>query len=119
YANGYLSFWGDYLAADSSYCPANKCIRLPTWNHLWFVAYLWVYSMVLWAIVKLAPRFIDRLSDRLARACSGIGVLVWPIAIVVLSRITLVSRFPSTHAMVGDWFNHALFGSVFVLGFLF
>src|SRR4051812_3234591 len=116
YAGGYLAFWGDYLRADASYCiRGSGCLKLPTWNHLWFVAYLWVYSMLLWALVKTAPRWLDRVSDKLSHACAGVGVLAWPIALVAIIRMTLVARFPSTHALVGDWYNHALFASIFLL----
>jgi hypothetical protein len=31
-------------------------------------------------------------------------------------RLTLLSRFPSTHALVDDWFNHASYGLLFLLG---
>src|SRR5690606_23637710 len=37
YHEGYLAFWGRYLAADDSFCDADGCLDLPTWNHLWFV----------------------------------------------------------------------------------
>src|SRR3546814_10776260 len=45
YHDGYLAFWGRYLRADGSFCRDGQCLLLPTWNHLWFVAYLWVYTV--------------------------------------------------------------------------
>jgi hypothetical protein len=33
-------------------------------------------------------------------------------------RLALLPSFPSTHALFGDWYNHALFASAFLLGFL-
>jgi hypothetical protein len=115
---GLLAFWADYLRADSSYCMAGKCLILPTWNHLWFVAYLWVYSLVLWAGVRLAPKAIEASAAFLGQQLQGVAVLVVPVAVLALIRIALVARFPSTHAMKGDWFNHAQYGAVFLLGFL-
>lgn len=48
YHDGYLAFWGRYLAGDGSFCRGDDCLVLPTWNHLWFVAYLWAYTVALW-----------------------------------------------------------------------
>ena len=35
----YLSFWAVYLK-PAHLCRGKECLT-PTWNHLWFVAYLW------------------------------------------------------------------------------
>jgi len=51
YTGSYGEFWLRYLAADHGFCDKDGCLRLPTWNHLWFVAYLWVYTMLLAAAV--------------------------------------------------------------------
>ena len=118
YADGFVAFYARYLAADHSFCQRQGCLDLPTWNHLWFVAYLWVYSMLLWALLKGLPGPLERLGRRIAGACSGVGVLLWPIFLLAVIRVGLVGRFPSTHALVGDWYNHALYFSVFMLGFL-
>ena len=56
YSDGYLAFWGRYLAADDGFCRGDDCLDVPTWNHLWFVAYLWVYTVVVWALARFAPR---------------------------------------------------------------
>lgn len=119
YDEGFVAFYWRYLSADGSFCRAGAgCLVLPTWNHLWFVAYLWVYSMLLWAALRWLPALLPRCEDIVARACSGLGLLLWPVAWLAVIRIGLVGRFPSTHALVDDWYNHALFGSVFLLGFL-
>jgi glucan biosynthesis protein C len=39
YHDGYLAFWSRYLAGDGSFCDDDGCLILPTWNHLWFVAW--------------------------------------------------------------------------------
>jgi glucans biosynthesis protein C len=42
--------------------------NMPTWNHLWLVAYLFVYTLLLGMIaMALGPRF-----DDLARRISGL-----------------------------------------------
>jgi surface polysaccharide O-acyltransferase-like enzyme len=83
---------------------------------MWFVAYLWVYSVWLWGLLKLWPQALDTLAKWAERRLSGWGLLLWPIALLALVRCTLVGRFPQTHALVDDFYNHALYLSVFLLG---
>jgi hypothetical protein len=117
YADGYLAFWARYLAADESFCHQGECLILPTWNHLWFVAYLWVYTMLLWLALRLAPRWIERIESSMPRVLGGAALLLLPIALLALARVLMVTRFPSTHALVDDWYNHAQYLSVFLFGF--
>ncbi len=116
YADGYLAFWQRYLLADRHFCRGTDCLQVPTWNHLWFVPYLFVYSLLLWAVQRLAPRAWARACERLGRWCAGWGLLLWPVLLLALWRVGLVARFPSTHNLVHDWYNHALYLSVFGLG---
>ncbi len=118
YHDGYLAFWGRYLAHDTGFCDDDGCLDVPTWNHLWFVAYLWVYSVLLWSLLKLAPRMLPRLGAWLAPLLSGPGVLVWPALILAVVRLALVGRFESTHALFDDWYNHAQYLFLFLLGFV-
>ncbi len=118
YHDGYLAFWGRYLAADPNFCRDGDCLDVPTWNHLWFVAYLWVYTVVLWALLKLAPRIVQGAGAWLERALSGYGALLWPWLLLAAARVVLVERFESTHALVDDWYNHAQYFPLFLAGFL-
>ncbi|MCD9007080.1 acyltransferase family protein [Luteimonas sp. XNQY3] len=119
YHDGYLAFWGRYLAGDSSFCDDDGCLVVPTWNHLWFVAYLWVYTIVVWLLARFAPRRFEAFGLALARSLScGPGLLLWPILFFALARITLIGIFDSTHALVDDWYNHVQYFGIFLLGFL-
>ncbi|HRO28177.1 MAG TPA: acyltransferase family protein [Luteimonas sp.] len=118
YHDGYLAFWGRYLAADGSFCDDNGCLILPTWNHLWFVAYLWVYTVALWGLLRFAPRWLGRVGDGLARALSSnLGIVLWPTLFFALARVSLIGVFDQTHALVDDWYNHVQYFGMFVLGF--
>lgn len=118
YHDGYLAFWGRYLQADPSFCDDDGCLDLPTWNHLWFVAYLWVYTMIGWALLRLMPNAMARLGGWIECRCSGVGVVLWPAAVLAVARLALVGRFESTHALVDDWYNHAQYLPLFLLGML-
>ncbi|WP_202841902.1 acyltransferase family protein [Luteimonas saliphila] len=118
YHDGYLAFWGRYLAADGSFCRGDDCLILPTWNHLWFVAYLWVYTVVLWLLARCVPGALEGAGVRLAAGLSsGIGILLWPITFFALARVALIGIFDSTHALVDDWYNHVQYFALFLLGF--
>src|SRR5690606_3629897 len=108
YHDGYLAFWARYLAADQGFCRGDDCLVLPTWNHLWFVASLWAYTVVAWLLLRLAPGLCARAGARLgALLGSGPGLLLWPVLWLALARMLLVGRFGPTHALVDDWYNHA------------
>jgi glucan biosynthesis protein C len=117
YAGGYLDFMRLYLQAYHGFCRGDDCLELPTWNHLWFVAYLWVYSLLMWALLKAWPAALDALAawgER--RLANRWGLWLVPIVLLASWRTLLVGRFPSTHALVDDFYNHALYLTVFTLG---
>src|ERR1043166_9624627 len=118
YSGGFVDFYlTHYFAFGKQFCP-NPCIILPTWNHLWFVAYLWVYTMALGLVVMAFPGVTGWIERWLAPLSSGVVLLVVPSLLFGIFRLTLLPSFPSTHALFGDWYNHALFAGVFLLGFL-
>ena len=116
YKGSFAQFYRLYITGFHGFC-REDCLIMPTWNHLWFVAYLWVYTLVLFAIVSAAPRAIPWLREHAERALAGLGVLIWPIALLVAARIGLAARFPQTHLLINDWYNHANYFCVFLLGF--
>ena len=118
YADGIGAFMRLYLAGYGGFCK-DGCLILPTWNHLWFVAYLWVYTLVLAACVALLPAArMEALARRGAAGLHGWKLIVLPALLLAGARILLADRFPTTHALVDDWFNHATYLPVFLLGAL-
>lgn len=118
YADGYLAFWGRYLAADPTFCRDGECLDLPTWNHLWFVAYLWVYTMVVVGAARLMARLGPRAGEVARAALRGPLLLVLPVVVLGGVRLALVGVFESTHGLFDDWYNHAQYFFVFALGFV-
>ena len=117
YAGGYLDFLRLYFTGYGGFCvKPGQCLVLPTWNHLWFVAYLWCYTAVLWALLRLAPGLLDATGRRLPQLLRGARLIVVPIAVLALLRLALAPRFPTTHALLDDWFNHAIYLGLFLLG---
>jgi glucans biosynthesis protein C len=117
YAGSYAEFWRLYITGFHGFCRGTDCLIMPTWNHLWFVAYLWVYTLLLYVVVRFAPPVIPWLRRFAERRLSGVGILLWPLAYLCVIRLGLAPRFPATNALVGDWYNHAMYFGVFLLGF--
>ena len=117
YHDGYLAFGGRYLMADPDFCRGDDCLELPTWNHLWFVAYLWVYTMLLALALRFLPTLSTRVTQYIASALGGVGLLIWPVLWLVAARLVLFPIFDSTHGLFDDWYNHAQYFSVFLIGF--
>lgn len=123
FSGSYPEFWlGHYLAFDQSFCRIENgrpgCIILPTWNHLWFVAYLWLYTMMLAGMVALAPGLPTRGERLLERALPGLLLLLGPALLLGLNRLLIFPAAPPNHVIVGDWYQHALYGFAFLFGFL-
>ena len=81
------------------------------------MAYLWCYTVVLWVLLRLAPRATNGVVERLRAALSHPAGLLLPLAWLAVARFVLVARFESTHALVDDWYNHAQYLPLFLLGF--
>lgn len=118
YGGSYLDFMKLYLSGYHGFCKDASCLDLPTWNHLWFVTYLWVYTLLLGAIAAAFGPQLQRLSDKLGGALTGWKLVAMPAAVLALARVALYSRYPSTHNLVVDWYNHAQYLPLFLLGAL-
>lgn len=114
-AAGYLDFYKIYLSADQSYS-----IILPTWNHLWYVAYMLVYTMAVLPLMPMIGRWAAAMDTPwFERLMAGGRVLVLPGLLFVLYRFTTDRWFPEeTHALVDDWGGHVRYFSYFLLGIL-
>jgi len=118
YADSYLAFMRLYIVGYDGFC-REDCLSLPTWNHLWFVLYLWVYTLVLAAgVALLGETRIAALARRLGTALDGWRLILLPVLFLGIIRILLLDRFPQDHSLTNDWYNHATYLPTFVLGAL-
>ena len=120
YGGSYLDFMRLYLTGYGGFCRAGgACLILPTWNHLWYLPYLFAYTLALWLVVRRWPQSIDRWGAAAGTALRGARLWVVPVALLALTRISLSARFPATHALVGDWFLHTQYFAMFLFGACF
>ena len=88
------------------------------WAHLWYLPYLWVYTMLL---LPLLPALESRLGQRLRARflrLRGASLLVHPVLPLFAYGMLLSWRYPETHALVGDWYALALYATMFFYGYL-
>ena len=111
-------FWVKYATGYDGWCDADGCLTVPTWNHLWFVAYLLPYGLIVALLVGVAGKPLGALGRLLEKPLAGWGVLIWPLLYFVALRFTLAPMFETTHALVDDWYNHAVSFAAYLFGFL-
>lgn len=112
---GWLAFYMKYIGLHRGFRSNDAPLIVPTWNHLWFVVYLWAYTMLLLALRPILHRLpLQRLATLLQQP---LLLLLLPPLIVGLLRLTLRPIFGETHALVDDWYLHALYFSLFLFGY--
>ncbi|MHA6723553.1 acyltransferase family protein [Sphingomonas sp. RS2018] len=110
YARGFSTFYlHDYWTFRSV-----GGLFLPTWNHLWFVAYLWIYTMAL-ALFALLP--LSRLQGGFDRLFGGIGVIVVPVLWLLASQVVVFQRWSDTQDVLHDGIAHMAYLPAFLFGF--
>lgn len=88
-----------------------------TWNHLWYLAYLWVYTAVLLLLLPVLQGGAGvRLCERFL-ALRGWRLAVLPVLPLALATLLLWPHFPPTHDLVGDAWLHAVYFTLFLYGF--
>ena len=88
-----------------------------TWNHLWYLAYLWVYTAVL---VVLLPLLDSAAGQRLRHAfvaLRGARLLLVPVLPLLLYSLVLWPHFKPTHDLVHDAWLHAVYFTLFLYGY--
>jgi glucan biosynthesis protein C len=112
------SFFGDfypkYATASGNWCGPDGCLITPTWNHLWFVAYLFIFTLL---VVPVGP-LVKRLPAKaVAPLLSGPLIILLPWAFLWVCRMTLYPAFGDTHALVNDWYVLAVDFAGFLFGY--
>lgn len=125
YHDGFLAFLGRYFSVLSNsrdFCEGvgaeARCLVMPTWNHLWFLPYLWCYTVVLCGVIRWFPVATRTFATTLTRGLHGAGLFLLPMLWLVLCRVVLQPRYPQTHALWGDLYAHAMYGFAFGMGVL-
>jgi hypothetical protein len=106
-----FAFYPDYVALEQSFSTIT-----PTWNHLWYLAYLLVYILVTIAILPWLQRIPESSAWQALtkRPLIVVFVLILPFAI---NEAWLSPIFPTTHELINDWAHHAHRFMIFLVGY--
>lgn len=116
--HGYSHGFGYFLRHDYFRFGAVDGIILPTWQHLWFVVYLWVYTMLVAALLAWVPAGARAtFADRAARWLGGWGMLIVPLTAWLLI-FALFPGYDETHALIDDGPTHLHYLVPFGVGWL-
>nr|WP_299341395.1 acyltransferase family protein [Allomuricauda sp.] len=89
-----------------------------SWHHLWFLPYLFLFSLVLAPLFVYLRRhktlFIDWVKKMLSKTL-GIYIFIVPLYFI---EAFMEPFFPVTHALVGDWFTITFYIVLFFIGFV-
>jgi len=91
-----------------------------SWHHLWYVLYIFVYSFFALPIFLFlrsdkSITIKNRISGFVKSNPNTIYLIIIPL---LLFYYLLVRKFPTSHALIDDWYNHSISFTVFLFGFL-
>jgi hypothetical protein len=106
-------WWTQYLRADQTLVRPFH-MTMPTWDHIWFLVYLLIYTLVaatlIWAVRLLGARSVPRAWPWLLFFAPP----VW----LALANWLIATRWPITDALVNDWGGHLKWAGAFATGLL-
>lgn len=89
-----------------------------SWHHLWFLPYLFLFSLVLAPLLV----FLQRNSNTFVQTVQKIIAKPWGmylfIAPLYFLEVFMEPFFPINHALVGDWFAISFYIMLFFTGFV-
>ncbi|MEO5492718.1 MAG: acyltransferase [Sphingomonas sp.] len=113
--HGYARDFGYFLLHDYFAFAAIDGVGLPTWNHLWFVGYLFAYTAAL-SLILLVPR-PAKLQAYFDAAFGGWRAMVVPAVYLVLSQVVVFHRWTDSQDLIHDGIAHLAYFPAFLFGF--
>lgn len=113
---------GQFITTDGRHLPPDPSLGfldfLPhyftlaslTWAHLWFLAYLFTFSVL---YLPILARLVRRAPDDWSPPAALVYAPIVPLALV---QLTLRDRWPGFQNLVDDWANFAYYSTYFLIG---
>ena len=106
-------WWTQYLRGDQTLVRPFH-MTMPTWDHLWFLVYLLIYTLVAaavtWAARGLGARAISPASPWL--------LIFAPPIWLAIANLLILTKWPISDALVNDWGGHLKWVGLYVTGLL-
>lgn len=113
FSGSYLEFYQTALFRGGPYPQGNI-----SWHHLWFLPYLLLFSLVLGPVFVRLKRKPSKLVEWVKKQLQkpyGLYLFIIPLFLV---ESFVEPFFPSTKALIGDWFTISFYIILFFYGFL-
>ena len=86
-----------------------------TWNHLWFIPYLFVYTIFLLPVAwVLRHTKLEALFNKVG----SVGIILIPVLLQIMWKVVFDDDKPISHALYDDAYAHAMYATTFLLGYL-
>ena len=116
---GFAKFLGDYFSGKTWPAGAFSGWQYGfTWNHLWYLAYLWMYTLALAVLAKPLNSQTGLALRARFTGLRGPALMVLPALPLLFFTLTLQPRFPETGDFIHDWYRNAIYFTVFLYGYL-
>jgi len=117
---GFIKFMGQYLTfhdfPDESW--AGEAEIHWTWNHLWYLPYVWLYTLLLIPIAGLLDGPL-RSVRRWFQGLRGASIVLVPMVPLMIYGNFVFPRFPYiSHALLDDWYAHVMYFTFFLIGYM-
>jgi glucan biosynthesis protein C len=89
-----------------------------TWNHLWYLAYLWFYTLGLCLLLRPMASRPGRALLAWFAGLRGWALLLLPALPLLAWTVLLQERFPVEGDFFSDWYRNAMYFTVFLYGFV-
>jgi len=104
-------WWTEYLRADQTLVRPFG-MTMPTWDHLWFLVYLLIYTLAAAALIWAARRLGARKGPPVSPWVLILAPPIW----LAAANLLILTKAPITDALVNDWGGHIKWVGVFVTG---
>jgi glucan biosynthesis protein C len=88
-----------------------------TWNHLWYLPYLFAYTALVALTLPLWQSPAGQWVRRRFNALRGWKLMLLPVLPLLAWTVLLAPHFPPTHNLVRDFYLHAIYLTVFLYGY--
>ena len=114
YSRDILTFWATHWMAFKPF----HGTYMPEAEHLWFIAYLWTYTVALCGMVLFLPEPVRQRARAALHWCATDHRLLWaPLVPWLALRVILLFTVPEKHGLLHDWASDLSYFPVFLFGF--
>ena len=111
FSGSVAAFYPDYVSLEQTFSTIT-----PTWNHLWYLAYLLTYVLITIALLPGLRRIPESHAWQTLTKRPPVVVFIFILPFAI-NETWLSPIFPTTHELINDWAHHAHRFMIYLVGF--